>query len=456
MIDFNVVKKIHFIGIKGWGTSALAQLLAQEGYEVCGSDSPEYFRTQDLLARNQKIRIEEFGEHIHEGVDAVIYSTAYLKHPELDDAKKKELPLSSYPEALTPFFNKRKGIAVSGTHGKTTTTGWIAYVLHTLGYDPTAIVGSRIKQFESNVLVGSSDVFVLEADEYQKKLELYSPALAVVTSIEYDHPDFFKSYEEYENVFVEFALKTFEKGSVIACWEDKGVRHALSNRLQKCIRYGFDHSLDYYADDITETKEGMSFSLIEQGREKEVVRIQLMGRHNVLNALAVYAACRQFGITDTKKICKALGDFEGTARRSEYRTPIGHTIVIDDYGHHPTEVRATLSSILKRYPHKKIWCVFWPHTYSRTQELFDDFVKSFSDVEKVVFIDIYGSAREQVGTVHSKDLVKAMNDRNAGHALYGGSVQGAAELIKKNLSSIDVLVTMGAEDLWKTWETLLL
>jgi len=455
MIDEKQKKRIHIIGIKGWGTSALAQLLVAQGNTVCGSDFPTYYRTQDLLTE-RGIILEEFCDHIHDGVDEVIYSTAYMAHPEFVDARKKGISCFSYPERLAPLLNSHaKSIAVSGTHGKTTTTGWLAYVLHTLGVNPSALIGSRVTQFGTNVLAGDSDYFVLEADEYQKKLDRYNPCVAVITSVEYDHPDFFKTEEEYREVFKNFAQRVIKRGKLLVCWEDAGVRATLGPvHDHQLLLYGFDESYTYSAQHIEYTSFGSQFEIFEEGERVGTCAIQLLGTHNILNALAVYGACRMIGMSISPELFLAISSFQGTARRAQLRAPLGNTVVIDDYAHHPTEVRVTLQAIRNQYPDKKILCVFFPHTFSRTEKLFKDFVTCFDSADEVALIDIYGSVREQSGTVTSQQLADAINARVHGNVVAHatGSQAQTGEFVKDHIHAFDVLVTMGAEDLWKEWD----
>ena len=450
-------KRIHIIGIKGWGTSALAQLLAAQGNSVCGSDVPTYYRTQDLLS-NKGIGVEEFCDHLHDDIDEVVYSTAYINHPEFQDALSKGIPTLSYPQRLAPLFNESYGIAVSGTHGKTTTTGWIAYVFRELGYDPCALIGSRVKQFSTNVLVGTSPYFILEADEYQRKLDMYDPSIAIITSIEYDHPDFFKKSKDYVDVFQKFAERVLKSGIVIACWEPQGVRDALGFLASpNLITYGFDPALDYCARNITTSAVGHTFDVVFRKKLLGSCSIKLFGTHNVLNALAVIATCHTLAKGQHQRLFNAVHGFEGTARRYEMRNPIGTTIVIDDYAHHPTEIRVTLQALRNQYPNKQILCVFFPHTYSRTEKLFKDFITCFDSVDEVALIDIYGSVREQSGTVTSRQLVDAINARGLGRVIAHatGSCAQTGEFIKGHIHAFDVLVTMGAEDIWKEWDSLL-
>ena len=450
-------KKIHIVGIKGWGTSALAQLLAKKGHAVCGSDHPTYFKTQDILAQTPGIHIEEFSETLHADVDLVIYSTGFpLTHPELTAAQQRGIPCYAYPDALAVLFNDSRGIAIAGTHGKTTTSAWLATTLSRLNLDPTAIIGGWVRDFGTNVRVGASDIFVLEADEYQDKLAFYQPMLAVITSIDFDHPDFFPTEEIYRQTFRKFSESCVKRGRpVIACAEHEGVRETLADMASSLIWYGFDESLPYAASNIQFKDDKSYFDIVKSGTKVGQCAISLVGRHNILNALAVFAVADQLlEGSKTTELCAAISDFMGTGRRFEYRQPIGSALVIDDFAHHPVEVAATLSAARERYPEKKIWCVFRPHTFTRTRELLTEFAESFSAVDRVIVTDIYGSVREESGGIHARDLVEGIL-HNGGDAVYGGSIANVLEYIMENDGACDVLITMGAEDMWKEWDLLL-
>lgn len=442
-------KKIHFVGIKGAGMAGLAQLLAAKGVAVCGSDTNEEFFT-DALLKEKGITVEPFSSrHITKDFDCLIASTAYGKtHPELIAAAKKGVPVVTYPQALSELFNTAFGIAVCGSHGKTTTSAMIAYLLVHLGLDPTAVVGSQIHQLGSNVAVGSSPYFVLEADEYQNKLSLYDPKMIVLTNIDYDHPDFFPNEKVYLKVFSDFAAKITDR-RLIACWDDPGVRKALmSVDAQRIVTYGWDPSYDYSGSNYRIENGRRAFSVARRGIPVCDTSLSLIGKHNASNALAALAFCDVLSLSPLSRAAEILEEFTGTARRFEYKGVHGAMTIIDDYGHHPTEIRATLHAARHQYPDKKIWCVFGAHTYSRTKVFLDQFGDSFHHVDRVLILDIYTSAREQEETITAQDLVTAINRASHNAVLTATKKKAIAEILAHE-HEIDILITMGAGDVYK-------
>jgi len=476
-MDLANAKKIYLIGIKGVGMTAIAQVLKLRGKEVTGSDTHEKFFTDEVLAKS--------GIKFYEGFDAAnlekekpdlaIYSTAYGDdNPELAAARKSGVAILSYPEALGQILKEGFGLAVCGTHGKTTTTAMLGFVMRELGADPTVIVGSAVPQLGGNARAGGGKHVVVEADEYQNKFLYYFPRGVILTSAEYDHPDFFKTPEEYVDAFRKFVAKIPAsaeatagrpaEGFLVACFDDKNVREIAASASCKIISYGLEAG-DWRASliranggiaQIAQIAQGggsMAFEVSEYGESRGVFQIQLLGNHNVANALAVIAVCSELGF-DIDKIREALGKFIGTVRRFEIKGEINGVTVIDDYGHHPTEIRVTLEAARQRYPDKKIWCVFHPHTFTRTKALFSDFVKSFGAADKTIVIDIYGSAREVTGGVSSRDLVEAIK-KEGSDALYIPTIKEAADYLAQEVKSGDVVITMGAGDVWRVGELLL-
>lgn len=450
-MELQLGSRVHIVGL-GWGTTALAQVLAKKGYQVCASNYGDGSPTEQLIARSGNIRFEQFSDSLHEGVDTLVLSTAHpMTHPEVVSAESHGVSVLTYAQALSLLFNESIGIAVAGSHGKTTTSAWIAYTLTELGIDPTAMIGSTVRQFQSNARVGSSAYFVLEADEYQDKIALYNPRLAIITAIDYDHPDFFKTPQEYSEAFVRFATRVRAyKGDIVACWDTECVRTALG-QIDGVISYGSDPSCTYSYQRYAVSGQGSSFTLLKNGVEIGLCTIGLPGIHNVANATAVFASCDRLGIASPDAILSALRTFEGTERRFEFRGRIGGTIVIDDYAHHPTEIRATLQAVCDQYPDKKIWCIFEPHTFTRTEALLDEFSKSFSLCDRAILLDIDGSVRELTGTVSSQDIVARMDGT---HTYYAQNYDDAREQVRTHLSDIDVLVTLGAGNVWKIGESL--
>lgn len=447
-------KKIHFVGIKGSGMSALAQFFAERGVHVCGSDVSDELPI-DVLLRDEHIFVEEFSaDHISLDFDVVIYSTAWQKQEEVIRARELKIPTISYPEAIAHVFNPHKGIAVCGSHGKSTTTAWLGYVLSELGKDPSVIVGSKVKQWNRNMRTGTSDLFVLEADEYQDKLSLYYPWSIILTNVDYDHPDFFKTKESYIETFSRFCKK-ISGGFLVACWDDAGVRTALADIPSKnIVRYGFDASYEYSISKYIISDGKASFTIAKHGQDILSIISSLPGKQNAVNALAVYAFCDIAGYGAPEQIGSALQSFQGISRRFEYKGTYKNVIIIDDYAHHPTEISATLAAARDMYPEKKIWCVFSPHTFSRTETLKDAFAQSFLQADMALILDIFSSAREETGTFSSADLVSLIKEKG-GHAQHTKDIDSVVSVVREYLKDMDILLTLGADEVWKVWKKLL-
>ncbi len=442
------IKKIHIIGIKGWGTSALAQILQARGNRVCGSDTDQWVPSDPVLMQSG-ITVEPFGSDvITNDLDQVIYSTGYpADHSERLRSAELHIPQLSYPEAVGEIFNASYGISVCGTHGKTTSSAMMAHVLKSLGLDPTAIIGSIVPQFGSNALVGSSKYFVLETDEYQNKLQYYHPKAVLLTSIEWDHPDFFPAEEEYRDAFRVF-LSQQRIEHVVCCVDDIGVRAVMHSCDRTFHSYGEHEDAEYRMCEYRIEQGKTVFNVSHNGEEVGVCTVQLMGKHNALNALGVFALCDILQVGNGAEILHALETFTGTDRRCEYKGSCGNTRVYVDYGHHPTEVRVTLDAFREHFPEKNIWCVFGAHTYSRTQSHLAEFARSFASADKVLLLDIYG-AREKEGVIHARDLTEAINGESH-NAEYAGTITHAVDMLNDAKGSIDMLVCMGAsEDVWK-------
>lgn len=457
-------KKIYMVGIKGVGMTAIAQVLKLRGAEVSGSDTHEKFFTDEVLAKSGIGFYEGFdAAHLAaEKPDLVIYSTAYTdENPELAAARKSGVAILSYPEALGQILKEGFGIAVCGTHGKTTTTAMLGFVLQELGADPTVIVGSAVPQLGGNARAGGGKYVVVEADEYQNKFLYFDPRAVVLTSAEYDHPDFFKTPEEYNDAFRKFVAKIPADGFLVACADDKNVKEISASASCKIISYGLTRG-DWQTKvnpstalplEKGESGGGMTFEVLEKGESRGIFKIKLFGNHNVANALAVIATARELGF-DLEKIREALQKFFGAVRRFEIKGEAAGVLVIDDYGHHPTEIRVTLEAARQKYSDRRIWCVFHPHTFTRTKALLKDFSKSFGAADKTIVIDIYGSAREVAGGVSSGDLVELIK-KEGKDALYIPTIPEAAEFLAREVKSGDVVITMGAGDVWRVGEMLL-
>lgn len=464
-MDLSKIKKVYVIGIKGSGVIAVVQILQSMGIEITGSDTHEKFFTDEVLQKLGIKYFEEFAtENIPKDVDMVLYSTAYNAENNIEfvEAEKRNLQMLSYPELLASLFNQKYGIAVCGTHGKTTTSAMLAYVMQQIGASPTAVIGSRVRQWGSNAIVGESEHFVIEADEYQNKLALYAPKAAILTSVDYDHPDFYPTFAEYKKAFSDFVVK-IPKTGFLAVWGDSIDTSEIAMHCNaEVIKYGFGEDNDVVisnfefqisnkikmSNDQNNKLEYQSFDVIYRNEKLGNFQIQLVGKHNILNATAVIIVCHKLNF-DMEKVRVALSEFEGTTRRFELVGERNGAILIDDYGHHPEEIKVTLKGAREIYPEKNIIAVFHPHSYSRTEALLQDFAQSFDSVDQVLVLDIYGSARENTGAVSSKDLVNLINKYQHNKAEHIPTIDDAVEFLRDKITDSDVVITIGAGNVFE-------
>jgi UDP-N-acetylmuramate--alanine ligase len=465
MLELDKLKKIYVIGIKGSGIIGVVEILKKMGIDVIGSDVHEKFFTDEVL---QKLGIKYFEEfaitNIPTDIDMVLYSTAYNAENNIEfaEAKKRNLQMLSYPELLAILFNQKYGIAVCGTHGKTTISSMLAYVLAEAGKSPTAVIGSRVRQWGSNAIVGTGEIFVIEADEYQNKLALYEPKSAILTSVDYDHPDFYPTFAEYKKAFSDFVVK-IPKIGFLAVWGDSISTNEVAKFCNaEVIRYGFGEDNDVVisnfefrisnqiqiSNEQTEKLKYQSFDISYKKEKLGNFQIQLVGKHNVLNATSVIIACYKLNL-DLEKVRVALKDFEGTSRRFEMIGQRNGALLIDDYGHHPEEIKVTLKAAREIYPEKNIIAVFHPHSYSRTEALLQDFAQSFDAVDQVIVLDVYGSARENTGAVSSKDLVNLINKYQYNKAEHIPTIDEAVEFLQNKIGANDVIITIGAGNVFE-------
>jgi UDP-N-acetylmuramate--alanine ligase len=464
-------KKIYFIGIKGVGMTMLAQFLAATGHQVSGSDVTDTFLTDRVLAQ-AKIKIFSPFQATNIPIDAdlIIYSSAYNVHSNLElayikshPAVFKKIPLLSYAEALGQTFNNYYGLAVCGTHGKTTTTAWLGYVLWRAGLKPNVLVGSSVPQFHGSSLLGQSKYFVAEADEYQNKLQYFQPRAVVLNNIDYDHPDFFKTKAAYVKVFADFIQKIPVTGFLIINQRDVASKKLRTTCRGRVISYdlvvgSYGGGADYLAYDWQIKTGQQIFSVSYRGKQLGRFKIKLLGEHSILNALAVIAAARELKVP-LELIRKHLAGFTGTARRTQVLGKYQGALIIDDYAHHPTEIKSTLAGLRQFYPQHKLVVVFHPHTFTRTKALFNDFATSFSQADEVIVLDIYGSAREQQGGVSSQELVQAIKAVNQANLVRQqvrrlATISLAAAYLRKHLGAGQLVVLMGAGDVFRVYDEL--
>lgn len=455
---FDNVRKIYLIGIKGVGMTALAQVLKAQGKNVEGSDTAEEFFTDQVLNKAGISCFNGFkSDHINQQVDLVIKSTAYGDdNEEVREAFRRHIKTITYPEALGELTKNQPSIAVTGSHGKTTTTAILAYVMQACGLSPTALVGSEVIQWQGNALLGGGQWFVFEADEYQNKLQHYQPQGVILTSIDWDHPDFYKDKEVYRQAFVEFLKKVPADGWVVACYDDPEVRKAVAEaglKPEQLVTYGLNNGFVRLVR--TWLEEGRWNFAVEAGDEFiDNFHFRLIGGHNVANALAVIACARKLGL-DMAQVKHALQGFEGTRRRFENKGRLNNNVVlIDDYAHHPSEVSTTLRGARAFYPYKNLRVVFHPHTFSRTEALVADFAKCFTEADEVIVLDIYSSAREKEGNITAQDLVNKISEHHQ-NVKYISTVNEAAQYLGDSATRSDIIITMGAGDVWKVGNILI-
>jgi len=468
-------RNIYMIGIKGVGMTMLAQYLAENGFKISGSDVKEKYMTDEVLKKAGIKVIENFNpENIPKDSDLIIYSTAYNAetNEEVAEALNGKTKILTYAEALAEIFNQKYGIAVVGSHGKTTITAWLGYVLEKSGLEPNVMVGARVPQFKGTSLVGSSDYLVAEIDEYQNKLKYFNPKMVLLNNIDYDHPDFFPSQNEYRQVFVEFIKKIPDSGFLVANNDDK-ITKSISqvNCRGKVITYGIEEIADYIAYDII-YENGRQYFKVKFGLDEETdlsagnpvsqeredllgdFCIQLVGQHNISNALAVIVVCVELGVS-LVNIRKYLEEFKGTARRLEVMGKFRGATIIDDYAHHPTEIKAVLAGVRKLYPKNNLRVIFHPHTYTRTKAMLNEFAQSFNLADEVIVLDIYGSAREEHGGVSSEDLVKKIVEMHGNaYVQYIPTLEKCEKYLRDNIERDDIILLMGAGDVFRVGENL--
>ena len=443
--------KIHFIGIGGISMSALARILMDDGCIVSGSDMKESHITKQLEEFGAKVIIGQKAENIT-NQDLVVYTAAVKEdNPEFIAAKEKGIEIIDRAELLGAIMKRYQNpIAVSGTHGKTSTTGMISQIYLEADMDPTVTIGGELDVIGGNLRVGKKDIFIAEACEYHRSFLKFSPKTTVMLNIEEDHLDFFTGLDDIIDTFHRLALITPDDGALIANVDDKNVVKAIEGVNKNIVTIGIETACDYQGCDIThDSADKCMFKILKNGEYYATVSLAVPGKHNVYNALCAFAVADMSGI-DKNIICSALGKFIGAHRRSERKGFFNGALIVDDYAHHPSEIKATLDAA-KNMGFKNIYCVFQPHTYTRTKMLFDDFVKVFSESGvSVIITDIFAAREKDTGLVSSEELAAATEG-----AVYKASFDDVEKYLKGCLKPDDIAFTMGAGDVYKIGESLL-
>jgi len=450
-----VTKHVHLIGIGGAGLSAIATLLLESGYLVSGSDVVASEATTKLTALGARVTIGHKADNVADADMVVISSAVAATNPEVVAADARGIPVLKRADFLGQLMTGRIGIAVAGTHGKTTTTALISYLLMRAERDPSFIVGGVLADLGTNARHGQGAPFVIEADEYDGMFLGLKPTVAVVTNVEHDHPDYYPTLEDYHRAFEQFVLLIPGDGEpvpgvLIACRDDAGAQQLGEWAAQKGLRviwYGLKNGSSWKAENIqTNNAGGNDFIVMRDGAMVGLARIRLPGLQNVSNSLAALAAISTLGV-ELNDVRAALAEFRGVGRRFEEKGEVRGIMVVDDYAHHPTEIRATLAAARRRYGERKIWAMFQPHTFSRTRALLADFAASFGDADHVVVTDIFRSRESFDPSVSAKDIVAQMTTQMTHpDARYVPTLAEATQVLVAEMKTGEVLITLGAGD----------
>ena len=445
--DLSPYDKIHMIGIGGIGMSAIAELLLSSGKKISGSDINSSEITKKLAKKGIEIFIGHSAEHIKD-MDLVIYTSAVnADNPEFAKAMELNIPTMDRAEALGLLMkNYKEIIAVSGAHGKTTATSMISMIFEDSGVDPTILVGGMIEEISGNVKVGKNDYMITEACEYKENFLKFHPTMEIILNVDEDHLDYFRDLKHIMEAFGKFTECLPKKGTIVANFDDYNVRVVCAASDKKTISYGINEDAYYKAINIVYTDKGTpSFEILKGGQPYGRFELSVPGKHNIYNALAAIAASDACGI-ETDAIQKRLNSFHSPKRRFEIKHKMNGITIIDDYAHHPSEIKATLEAA-GRYPHRKIWSIFQPHTFSRTKALLSDFSSSFGKADRVVITDIYAAREEDSGQVHSNELANLVKEEGV-DVKYISSFEDAAQHVAGIAEPGDLIITMGAGDVY--------
>lgn len=457
MLNLTNFKHIHCTGIGGIGLSAIAEIFLSRGYQVSGSDMKESDITDKLIEQGAEIYLGHRAKNIA-GADLLVYSAAVSQdNPEIVAALEEGITIATRAQVLGALMQEYKNsIAIAGTHGKTTTTSMVSLILENSAKDPTILVGGNLQEINGNVKIGNSGYFITEACEYMDSFLSLNPKIEIILNIDSDHLDYFKDIEHIASSFDRFARLVPEGGVVVAYDANPFVNGILKDLKCKVVTFGFSEQCDYYATDIEFNSFGMpSFNL--HHKKETLCRIQLSvpGEHNIANALAAFACCHYLEIP-VDSIVSTLETFTGTQRRFDVIGVTSNNItIVDDYAHHPTEIKATLKAA-QNVPHNNLWCLFQPHTYTRTLALFDEFAESFGAADKIVMAEIYAAREKNIYKISSKELVNEIKRAHpTKEVYYFGNFEEMANFVINNAQHGDLVITMGAGDIYKVAEIIL-
>ena len=446
-------RHVHFVGIGGIGMSGIAEVLINLGFEVSGSDVEKSAITDNLASIGAAVSIGHSAGNIG-GADIVVVSSAIgPDNPEVRAAADAGIPLLPRSDMLGELMRIRTGIAIAGAHGKTTTTSLAAVVLQEAGLDPTVVVGGKVKSLDANAMLGRGKYLVAEVDESDGNFVRLTPSIAIITNIDAEHLDFYGGLKKIHEAFVTFANRVPFHGVVICCVDDANVRAVMPLIDRKIITYGFDKEAGVRGEVLEEDGTGSVFRLHAGGEDLGTIKLTLPGRHNVANAIAVCALALELGI-EIDAVRRAFERFEGVGRRFETRGEEGGVLVIDDYGHHPTEIKAAVRTA-RRSLDRRVVAVFQPHRFTRTRDLHENFDRCLLDADLVFITDIYGAGETPIPGITGDLIYRAVRRGGAKKAVYLPAREDLLDALESTVKEGDVVLTLGAGDIWKTGDELL-
>ncbi|MCM3270890.1 UDP-N-acetylmuramate--L-alanine ligase [Paenibacillus elgii] len=444
----NTSEHIHFIGIGGYGMSAIAKVMLEMGYQVSGSDLAQQELTEKLAAKGAQVFIGHEAQNV-KGADVVVYSTALAKdNVEMVAAEELNIPMLHRSQMLARLMNAKKGIAVAGAHGKTTTSSMIALVLERCSLDPTFIIGGEIMNVGSNAKAGKGDWVVAEADESDGSFLQYQPAIALVNNIEADHLENYDgNFENLKKAYAQFLSQVKEDGKAVVCLDDQYLKEMISSVNSEVLTYAIEAEADFTARNIVLGDRKVSFDVMRGAEALGTIHLSVPGKHNVYNALATLITCMEAGLP-FERIAEAITEFRGAKRRFQVLGEVDDILVIDDYAHHPTEIEATIQAA--KATGKRIVAVFQPQRYTRTFFLFEQFSRAFPEADEVIITDIYSPAGEkQIEGIDSAKLVELIRQNSNANVRYVPTKEQVQTYLLKSVRPGDLVITMGAGDIWK-------
>ena len=447
-----VKEKFHFIGIGGISMSGIASILLDLGHEVSGSDLKDSSLLRELEKKGAKVFVGHDAANIDHPDEVVVTSAIPESNVELKRAKELGIQITKRAQIIARLMKYKKGIAIAGTHGKTTTTSMTALLLDRVGLNPTLLIGGELPDVGGNAKLGGGEYLVTEADESDGSFLYYEPLISVVTNVEEDHMDYYHTEENLLQTFRDFLTKVPDEGFKIVCWDDPGVQRVVNIVDKNLITYGTREDCIIQARDIQLMADHTEVTIYYRGEHQGQLTLQVPGMHNVYNSLAAMGIGLCLDIP-MSKIIEILGQFVGVHRRFQKKGYVDEILVIDDYGHHPTEIKATLKAARQKEM-RRVICVFQPHRYSRTQHLKDEFVKSFSDSDILILTGIYGAGEQPIPGVDAKDLAEAIADYEQRSVQYFYTLEGIPEYLSEIAQPGDMVITLGAGDIYKVGERL--